>query len=607
MRSNTNERSVKSIIYPALLINLYVNPSLEDPFNAPKQWILFIFSAWLLAHITIDFFYEKDAKYKFDKNFIRITLFFIFCLFISALYTDQIYTAFIGDAYRKLGFFTYLSLAIIMIASSMYVNNRNILEIFPIIIFLSMILVIYGFLQSVGRDFFAWNNPYNNVIGTVGNPNFASANFAILAVLSAGFYFNHTAKLYSKIFLTLVIIMLLFIIIKSDSRQGLISASIGFVILVFYKLITHKRIYGILFGFFISGIFVLTILGMLQQGPLAKYVYKDSVSVRGFYWRAGISMFRDNILTGVGIERYGANFKLYRELDYPLRYGFDITSTNAHNVPIQFFATGGLFVGILYLIIQVYIFYKAIKFIIANKKNSSTVVCLLAAWLTYLSQSFISIDNIGVTVWGWIIGGFIIGLTSDPINSNIKKSNLGQKNKTNIKNLQLVLAVPLCLIAVVLSSMLYRGEIMTIYAKSIFDYKNNIQSVEFISSAERILNLDYVDDYYKLQMATLVGKSGDSIKSQLMLDKILQSDSRCLDCLLFKAYLLEYNQKYFEAIEVRNKISKIDPWNAKNYLELGRDFKNIENLAGTKLMFEKISSFAKSSPEYNLAKLELNG
>ena len=45
-------------------------------------------------------------------------------------------------------------------------------------------LIIYGFLQSNGKDFVKWDNPYNSIISTVGNPNFAAAVMAILATIS---------------------------------------------------------------------------------------------------------------------------------------------------------------------------------------------------------------------------------------------------------------------------------------------------------------------------------------------------------------------------------------------------------------------------------------
>ena len=54
---------------------------------------------------------------------------------------------------------------------------------------------------------------------------------------------------------------------------------------------------------------LMVILGMLQIGPLEKYVYKTSVSIRGFYWRTGIDMFLSRPLTGVGLDSYCDYFR----------------------------------------------------------------------------------------------------------------------------------------------------------------------------------------------------------------------------------------------------------------------------------------------------------
>ena len=40
---------------------------------------------------------------------------------------------------------------------------------------------------------------------------------------------------------------------------------------------------------------------------------------------------------------------------------------------------------------------------------SVTPVAMIAAWLGYTSQSIISINQIGLAVWGWVLGGSLVG------------------------------------------------------------------------------------------------------------------------------------------------------------------------------------------------------
>jgi O-antigen ligase len=86
---------------------------------------------------------------------------------------------------------------------------------------------------------------------------------------------------------------------------------------------------------------------MLNQGPLAAILYKESVSIRGYYWKAALKMFFAHPFTGVGVDNYGDYFKQFRAPEYSNTYGFSIGSTSAHNVVLQFFATGGILLLIL--------------------------------------------------------------------------------------------------------------------------------------------------------------------------------------------------------------------------------------------------------------------
>ena len=387
LKKSGDSRPISWILGALIGITLYFHTTLADPFNSPKSWILLVVAAWLVGHIFGSrniIFQEVPVK----RIFSLTLAFVVFCL-LSTIFADFWYPAVFGETQRRNGFISYLSLSIILIATSVYIRAFNIKKLYITTFFISTVFVIYAFMQTTGNDFVKWNNPYNAIIGTVGNPNFAAAVMAVMGVMVFSTIFIDEFNRYFRIFGAILSFLLLFAIYKSNARQGLISYLLGVGIFLTIWLWIKSNKLGISAALFGSFVFIFSILGMLQIGPLERYLYKPSVSVRGYYWRAGIEMLNHHPLFGVGLDRYGAFFKQYREVEYPLRYGFDLTSTNAHNTFIQLFATGGIFLGLTYLLLNAYIFRRAI----VGFKNSTRCAAISSPSLSASVAMMISLHS----------------------------------------------------------------------------------------------------------------------------------------------------------------------------------------------------------------------
>lgn len=582
------------VIFGSALITLYFNPSVQDPFNAPKMWILIILSAWLMGYLAINFkliFSEKPSKSLF-----WILATFILANFGSLIFSDHKLTSFVGEIQRNNGFITYLGLAIISLASAMLLNNlKSIQSLFKCAVLTLAILSLYGFFQTIGKDFIKWNNPYNAVIATVGNPNFAAAIMAILAVITFGSIFVYKNNRFLQLTLSIVFIFTLFVIIRSDARQGLITLALGVGFILINLIYSQNKKLGLtgIVAFLIIGF--MTILGMLQVGPLERFVYKDSVSVRGYYWRAGIEMFKDHPLFGIGLDRYGAFFKEYREVTYPLKYGFDLTSSNAHDLPIQLFATGGALVGISYMFLLIFIFILGLKTIRKSQDIFKPIsITLVAAWLSFQAQSVISIDNIGISIWGWLLTGAIVGMSI-----SVEKSNQQiQQSKINKNDLgfHTLISSILAMSVGIFCLFLYKGESNMYSARLWFNPNapaNNEQLEKYGNATVESL---FIQPAYKITVASYylnVGKNQDGEK--ILLD-VIEDDPRNLDALTI---LAEYNKglgQMNKAISYRLEIAKFDPWNAKNYYQLGLLYKSVGDLSSMENMKIKINSFASNDP-----------
>jgi O-antigen ligase len=585
---------------------LYFNSKIQDPFNSPKMWIIFLISAWLVGHIV-----AKKHNFFKDKS-IRIFGLFLFSFtlfgFIAAAVTDVSFTAFFGENQRRNGFLTYLSLTIFMFAAAIFVKLGAIKRLNYVAFFTGMVLGIYGLMQISGLDFVQWNNPYNAVISTVGNPNFAAAVMAMMASIVFGPVLNNSFNFYFRVASLFLTVMLLITIYLSDARQGLIAFAIGvgvYVIIWLYGIKSKLR-HLILGSSLFVGVFA--ILGMLQIGPLTAYLYKNSVSVRGYYWRAGLEMLKDRPIFGVGYDRYGAYFKEFREVGYPLTYGFNITSSNAHNLPIQIFSTTGILTGIAYLSILGFIIWRGIVGIKSNQGNQRLLVAsVFSAWLAYQAQSIISIDNIGISIWGWVLGGVVVGVSRQDVEAKIEP---GKRPKPAASSVDFNLKQVFVSSVVVAVSL---GAIVPLYQveKNMFDTRMRFNPTVAESKtalyeyASKTLSSQLLEPGYKITSGNYLAASGFTNEGLDVLKEVIERDPRNLDALIALSEFSQQIGNLDEIIKYRSQIAQYDPFNATNYLQLGRIYKALGDLVKMNEMRLKIMSFAPETEEAKQANLEL--
>ena len=593
--------SASNLIYlGTAIIILYFNPNLQDPFNAPKLWLLMILAASLLGYLVF-----PTPKYSNSINYKLRLILIIFCVsgLISAVLSKNQLISLLGENQRKNGFATYLSLAIIFYVAAKTINLANLNKFGTYLRVISTILVIYGFMQTTGNDFVTWVNPYNSVIGTAGNPNFSSAIFAILAT-----YFFTSAILSTRkrlhpltIFDLMLSLLLIINILNTNSLQGVLALIIGISSFILVLLVKYRRKMSYVVGLFLVAIMTVGILGMLQIGPLQSYLYKDSVSVRGYYWRAGIEMFKNHPLLGVGIDNYAAYFNIYRTFDYPIRYGFEVTSSNAHNTFIQHFATGGLFFGIAYLLIQFFVLVYGIKLI--NKidfKQLKLVLPVFCSWLTFQAQSLVSIDNIAISIMGWLFGAIIIGVSAK---SNLEPSDKSKENSNEIK--QVIASSAMGLAVFVFCTFLFRVESSMIYLRGIYNPSNVENNNLILNNGVKFFELPFNNINYQNQVGVYLAASGYPNEAVSLLEKSLNKTPNSLDTLNVLANIYESGKKPNLAIPYRIRLIELNPWNAKNYLQLGKNYRDLGEYSKMDSMLLKIQSFASSTEVYKIAKIEL--
>jgi len=117
----------------------------------------------------------------------------------------------------------------------------------------------------------------------------------------------------------------------------------------------------------------------------------------------------DRPWTGVGMDSYGNWYRAFRPdralVDTP---GVNTVTNAAHNVVIDVFAYGGFPMLISYLAILSIGVWAILRVTLRKRAYDGTFVALATTWLAYELQSIISINQIGLAIWGWVLVGALV-------------------------------------------------------------------------------------------------------------------------------------------------------------------------------------------------------
>ena len=341
---------------------------------------------------------------------ILIVFLFVFDLvLVLFLAGNNFNQEFYGTFGRSTGFVAYISLAGLLVAGIISATEYSLKRFSVILLVVGALSIAYGLLQAQGADPVSWAKGLNPVIGFVGNPNFQSSLVAFCAVSAFAILIGVPSGRI-KIGLAVFLVLAAYVIYKTQSQQGFIVlfGGIFIILIIFINKSSTKKFTWPLASAGSAGV-ILAALGSLNKGPLASLLFKESVTFRGDYWQAGWKMTVDHPIFGIGLDNYGDWYRRSRTLEATLRRGPEIVSSSAHNVLLDISSGGGLPLVVLYLIIQLLVLRAAIRVIRRNPKFDPYFSGLFAVWIAYQAQSLISINQLGLAVWGWVISGLIIG------------------------------------------------------------------------------------------------------------------------------------------------------------------------------------------------------
>jgi hypothetical protein len=409
MSNVISERLIARIlsIGAAVTTILIFSGSVTDPVNAPKLVAIGITGVSVLGVLLST--PARNLLREFKPALLSVSL-FIISMSIALIASDSPFTQNLYGSYgRNNGFLTYLFLTFIFLSALTLRNSSSFESLIRSLLVAGAVNIAYCLWVIMFGDFVGWSNPYGNILGTLGNPNFIGSFLGIFFAAYLAFALSSTASKLMRYSLAFVLPVTAFEIYDSNAIQGRVVAVLG-VGIIGFLLIRSRFGYGPTLSYllvsFIVGIFAL--LGALQIGPLTSYIYKTSVSLRGQYWLAGWNTGEIHPMTGVGMDSFGDWYRRSRDLHAIELPGVNVVVNAAHNVPLDMFAFGGWPLLLSYLGILGLAGFAAIKIIVRKKQFDAIFAVLVTAWAGYQVQSIISINQIGLAVWGWLLSGALI-------------------------------------------------------------------------------------------------------------------------------------------------------------------------------------------------------
>ena len=224
------------------------------------------------------------------------------------------------------------------------------------------------------------------------------------------------------------------------------------------------------------------VLGILQIGPLSSLIYKPTVSIRGEYWAAGWKMFQSSPFYGLGLDSYANYCREFRRSSALVLPGVDTVTDAAHNVYIDLLYGGGLILFLPYLALLIVALRQSYEYWKNSKNYDYVFSALFVGFITYHAQALISINQIGLAVWGWILLGALIGYTKikAPKEENAHEFNNSTERLRssitagNLLTMLTTLAVAIAsVVPVFITDNLWKNAIKNGTAKEIVDASNS--------------------------------------------------------------------------------------------------------------------------------------
>ncbi len=593
------------------MVLIFFWPSFSDPFNLPKLLALSVLS---LAVVSTSFFERQSSAIKqlspMQRTYIGLLFVFLLSLVSSAILSHTHLARSLFGLPGRNNALIYYSCSVILayFVSTRSRQSAQLTSFSRYLVVASAMLALYSLIQYFNLDPVPWQNPYNPIIGTLGNPNFSAAALSSLAIFLLALTRLTSSRAINKVksaMLTVLATILVFLSWKTGSLQGPLIFFAGIAIYVLWLVLNRfpskfLRYVILIIAFSLVFLASLTLAGL---GPLGDRFGQYTLRLRAIYASIGFKAMVETPFTGYGPDSYMFAFRKFRETAFVKEFGSTLLSDNAHSTPVQIGATFGAIAFVSYVLLQLIVLSSAIR-TISKGPTQGIRWALSYLWVLLFAQSLLSIEQIGLGILNWIVGAVIVGgnyldeAKSVPI--NLHKKNPA-KNITYAKEARIFALAIASLIFVPLS-------------REDTAWKNMV-GINVKGAVEREF---LVGEFSKLTFITLdePSKAGRLLENlyaaneldiaNSVIDNLYKKNPQDMYANELKGiqYSLADNEE--EELSVYKTMTLLDPQNAKVWLQRGKLELQLDQVVLAEKSFKRVVFLSGIQPEGIEAKSLLN-
>jgi len=378
---------------------------------------------------------EAAARLKnliFGKRYLIIPFFFLLSLATAAIFSKNISLSYYGLYERHQGLESHIYYLLFFVLLLAVLKNKHQIDRIVITAVLSSFFVsLYGIIQIAGFDFMEWMEPAiltGRVSSTLGQPNFL-ASYLLLVIPMAGYLFFASKKFLIKFFWLIIALFQLLCLLFTYSRAGWVGLVFGLAaaILIYFLIAkkavdfsqflfkNHKKIIIYFSLFVIFGIgallinnnsfFAVRVTSMIDPAS-------GSNAARINFWKASADAIKKAPMLGYGPDSQGEVFVRYYKKDWAINGKVNVYPNRAHNLFLDVILTSG-FVGLIFYLALLYLFFKLIIDNIKNSKSKFLSWLILFAVIGYLISLMFGFAVTATNVYFWLYFAIIIAINSE--------------------------------------------------------------------------------------------------------------------------------------------------------------------------------------------------